>query len=145
MPFADASFDAANTQHLTMNIEVKAGLYREVARVLKSGARFGVYDIVKGAGQEAIYPVPWACNASTNFLATPTLLDAAGFEVVTTRDMTAVARAVFESTLAKLAAEGLPQLGLHVLLPEVPTFARHVLRNLTDDRIADVELVARNR
>jgi ubiquinone/menaquinone biosynthesis C-methylase UbiE len=35
MPFADAAFDAASTQHAAMNIEDKAGLYREVRRVLK--------------------------------------------------------------------------------------------------------------
>ena len=37
MPFADATFDVAMTQHVAMNIADKAGLYREVRRVLKVG------------------------------------------------------------------------------------------------------------
>ena len=47
-PFADAAFEAAYTQHVAMNIADKAGLYAEVWRVLKPGARFGIYDLLKG-------------------------------------------------------------------------------------------------
>src|SRR3546814_7636430 len=39
LPFAEASFDLVWTQHAAMNIADKAGLYREVARVLKPGGR----------------------------------------------------------------------------------------------------------
>ena len=37
MPYADASFDGAWTQHSTMNIEDKEALYSEIHRVLKPG------------------------------------------------------------------------------------------------------------
>ena len=40
MPFPDNSFDIAYTQHVAMNIADKAGLYREIARVLKPRGRF---------------------------------------------------------------------------------------------------------
>ena len=48
MPFADGAFDAALTLHVAMNIKDRAGLYREVARVLKPGGVFCVYDVMKG-------------------------------------------------------------------------------------------------
>jgi SAM-dependent methyltransferase len=38
MPFEDATFDAAYTQHVAMNIADKPALYAEIARVLKPGA-----------------------------------------------------------------------------------------------------------
>jgi SAM-dependent methyltransferase len=51
MPFAEAAFDAAYTQHAAMNIEDKAGLYREIGRVLKPGARFGHLRPAAGRGR----------------------------------------------------------------------------------------------
>src|SRR3546814_5577314 len=44
LPFAADHFDLVWTQHAAMNIADKARLYREVARVLKPGGRFGLYD-----------------------------------------------------------------------------------------------------
>jgi ubiquinone/menaquinone biosynthesis C-methylase UbiE len=46
MPFEDEQFDAVVTQHASMNIEDKAGLYQEIERVLEHGGRFGLYDIM---------------------------------------------------------------------------------------------------
>jgi ubiquinone/menaquinone biosynthesis C-methylase UbiE len=48
MSFRDGAFDAAYTIHVGMNIQDKAGLYREVGRVLKPGAVFGIYDVMAG-------------------------------------------------------------------------------------------------
>jgi len=50
MPFPDNSFDIAYTQHVAMNIADKAGLYREIARVLKPRGKFGIYDLLQGQG-----------------------------------------------------------------------------------------------
>src|SRR5262245_32962409 len=47
MPFEDSAFDAAITLHAAMNIQNRAGLYREVARVLKPGAVFCSYDVMQ--------------------------------------------------------------------------------------------------
>lgn len=86
--FADAAFDAAYTIHAAMNIEDKAALYREAARVLKPGALFGIYDIMAGGHADALrYPVPWADSAAASFLMTPddiaVLLRGCGFEIIT--------------------------------------------------------------
>ena len=147
MPFEDAAFDAAYTQHVAMNIEHKAALYAEVARVLKPGASFGIYDVMQGPGGAAIYPTPWADDASTSFLATPDevrgLLQAAGFHIASARDTTAAGRAFFESMLAGFAASGPPPLGLHLLLPDFRPRVENMLRGLAEDRLAVVEIVCR--
>jgi SAM-dependent methyltransferase len=147
MPFADAAFDAAYTQHVAMNIAAKDALYREIARVLKQGAVFGIYDILRGPGGEVLYPVPWASEASASFLATPDemreLLAAAGFVILGWRDTTAEGRAFVEALLARIAESGPPPLGLHLLLPDFRPRALNVLQSMGEDRIAVVEIVCR--
>lgn len=71
MPFDDASFDIAWTQHASMNIADKDGLYREVARVLRPGGRFAFFDILAGPNQPIHFPVPWAADPSFSFLLSP--------------------------------------------------------------------------
>ncbi len=145
LPFADGTFDAAYTQHVAMNIADKPGLYAEVARVLKAGAGFGIYDILQGPGGEAYYPTPWANDRSTSFLATPDemrrLLAAAGFRIESWRDRTAAARTFFETALARSAERGPPPLGLHLLLPDFRPRAQNTLRGLADDRLAVLEII----
>jgi ubiquinone/menaquinone biosynthesis C-methylase UbiE len=147
MPFEDATFDAAYTQHVAMNIPDKPALYAEIARVLKRGATFGIYDVLQGPGGEVVYPTPWANDGSTSFLATPDamrrLLEAAGFRIESWRDTTAAGRAFFESVLARIAESGPPPLGLHLLLPDFRPRAENMLRSLADDRLAVVEIVCR--
>ena len=86
MPFADRSFDGAYMMHVGMNIEDKAALCAEVSRVLRPGARFGIYDVMRTGDGEIAYPVPWATTAATSFLAQPAqyrqALEAAGFSVI---------------------------------------------------------------
>jgi MPBQ/MSBQ methyltransferase len=92
MPFADAAFDAAITLHVAMNIADRAGLYAEIARVLKAGAPLAVYDVMLGQGQGLAYPVPWADTPATSHLRTPqqmrSLLEAADFAIEHVEDRT---------------------------------------------------------
>ena len=147
MPFEDATFDAAYTQHVAMNIADKPALYAEVARVLKPGAAFGIYDVLQGPGGEDYYPTPWANDTSTSFLATPDelrrLLETAGFRVESWRDTTAAGRAFFETVLGRIAESGPPPLGLHLLLPDFRPRAENMLRGLTEDRLAVIEIICR--
>lgn len=147
MPFEDAAFDAAYTQHVAMNIADKLALYAEVARVLKPGALFGIYDVLQGAGGEAVYPMPWADDGSTSFLAAPDemrgLLEDAGFRIESWRDTTAAGRAYIETVLGRIAERRPPPLGLHLLLPDFRPRAENMLRGLAEDRLAVIEIVCR--
>jgi SAM-dependent methyltransferase len=147
MPFEAATFDAAYTQHVAMNIADKPALYAEIARVLKPGAAFGVYDVMQGPSGEVFYPTPWANDRTTSFLATPDemrrLLETAGFRIESWRDKTAAGREFFESVLARTAESGPPPLGLHLLLPDFRPRAENMLRSLADDRLAVIEIVCR--
>jgi SAM-dependent methyltransferase len=148
MPFENASFDAAYSQHVAMNIADKAALYGEVARVLKPGGRFGIYELLQGTGGEVHFPVPWAGDPSTSFLVGPEelrgLLEGAGFEIVSWRDTTAEGRAWFQKMGRRIAAEGPPPLGFHVLLGvDFSAMARNQVKNLVEDRIAPTEVICR--
>jgi sarcosine/dimethylglycine N-methyltransferase len=70
IPFPDASFDAVWHIHMSMNVPGKAAMYREIARVLKPGGRFMLFDPIRGAGPDPVYPVPWADTATTSFVVT---------------------------------------------------------------------------
>jgi ubiquinone/menaquinone biosynthesis C-methylase UbiE len=147
LPFADATFDAAYTQHVAMNIADKQALYAGIARVLKPAAAFGIYDVLQGPGGAMVYPTPWADDASTSFLSTPDemrrLLDSAGFRVGSWRDMTAASQAFFETALARIDEHGPPPLGLHLLLSDFRLRADNVLQGLADRRIVVLEIVCR--
>ncbi|MBZ0217947.1 MAG: methyltransferase domain-containing protein, partial [Fimbriimonadaceae bacterium] len=90
MPFPDNSFDAAFMLHVGMNIPDKSRLMAETMRVLRPGAVFGIYDVMKTGDDELVFPVPWSTTAETSFVASrETYLMAAqeaGFEIVTQRD-----------------------------------------------------------
>ena len=148
LPFPPASFAAAYTQHVAMNIEDKAALYAGIARVLRPGATFVVYDMLRGPAGEVRYPTPWSQDGSTSFLVKlATLraqLEAAGFLVAEEHPRGAESLAWFETRLDKAASP--PPTGVHLLLGDsfraafqnmiaglragalVPTFVRAVRR-----------------
>ncbi len=152
LPFEEASFDGALMMHVAMNIADKPRLFAEVHRVLKRGAVFAIFDMMRGEGEgEVAYPVPWAGSAETSFLATRTAyraaLEAAGFEVAEQRDRSAFGLAAFREGRARAAANGgPPPLGLHILLnTEAAQKIGNVIDNLERGVIAPTELICRVR
>jgi SAM-dependent methyltransferase len=84
LPFGDRSIDGAYMMHVGMNISDKAKLFAEVYRVLKPGAKFGIYDVMRENEDAALsFPVPWASGPETSFVEPPAryleLLEGAGF------------------------------------------------------------------
>lgn len=150
MPFPDAGFDRVYTQHVAMNIADKARLYAEVARVLKPEGLFGLYDLLQGPGGTVHFPVPWARDPATSFLATPdelrTLLDASGFEIVGWRDSSEEGRDWFRHLRERMRQEGPSPLGFHILLgDDFRDMARNQARNLEERRILPAEVICRRR
>jgi ubiquinone/menaquinone biosynthesis C-methylase UbiE len=148
MPFADADFEVAYTQHVAMNIEDKARLYREVWRVLQPGGRFGSYDLLQGEGGDVDYPVPWARDATTSFLVPPgelrRLLEDVGFAIVSWRETRAEAREWVEQMKARMAAPNPPPSALRLLLGEdAKSMTQNIIRNLTEDRVVPTEIICR--
>ncbi|MGE0821852.1 MAG: class I SAM-dependent methyltransferase [Candidatus Binatia bacterium] len=149
IPFPNDHFTGAYMLHVGMNIADKTGLCAEVYRVLRPGAAFGIYDVMRLGDGDLIYPVPWATTAETSFVASAEqykqALQAAGFTIVAERNRHEFALAFFEQLRAKTsAAGGPPPLGLHILMgASAPTKVQNMIANVAAGRLAPVELIAR--
>jgi SAM-dependent methyltransferase len=140
LPYADGTFDRAMLNHVGMNIADKAGLFAEVRRVLAPGGRFAVYDQMRVGAGDLTFPMPWAEDERSSFVAPreayAAALVAAGF--VVERD---------EDRAATVAAGGPPPPG--ALTPAAlfgPGFAERMANNVTatfDGTLAPVLMVAR--
>jgi len=149
LPFEDATFDAAISFHVAMNIKDRPKLYAEAARVLKPEARFCVYDVMRGKTGAVRYPAPWAETAETSHLTSPDemvdLLDQAGFGIEETEDRTAAGIVFFRQRLAP-SPDGPPPLGTHILLgPTAKEKFENVLKGMEEGAIAPVMMIVRKR
>ncbi|HEY2820500.1 MAG TPA: methyltransferase domain-containing protein [Candidatus Acidoferrum sp.] len=147
MPFAAESFDAAYMFHVGMNIADKNALFQDVARVLKTGARFSIYDLMRISDEPILYPVPWAVSGATSFVVHiegyRAALSAVGFEVVHERGRRAFGIDFFERNMARVAQGGPPILGLQLLMGEkAPLMMQNVLAGMRGGIFEPVELVA---
>jgi SAM-dependent methyltransferase len=148
MPFPDGGFDAATLIHVGMNIADKAALFAEVRRVLKPGARFGVYDVMRMAEGELPYPMPWAGTPETSFVEPPEtyrrLLGEAGFTVEAEHDRRELALRLGREARERAAAQGPSPLGPHLLMgPAAPQRVGNVMAAVERGLIAPIELVVR--
>jgi len=147
MPFDNGSFDAGYMLHVGMNIEDKGALFSEIYRILKPGSCFAVYDVMRQNEDELTYPVPWASDSGTSYLATPEqykqALTDAGFESLREDNRHEFALEFFDHMLAKSkAGGGPPALSLHTLMGESTEIKiKNMISNLSANRIAPVELV----
>jgi len=146
LPFDAGTFDGAYTIHVCMNIADKNSVFREVKRVLKPGACFAVYDIMRSSDGTLGYPVPWARTSETSFVATVDEyrqgLEAAGFRIEHYRDRRQFAVDFMQRMLAQ-SASGPPVLGVHVLMGEqAPLMLKNVNMAIASGALTPVELVA---
>ncbi|RDH80694.1 MAG: SAM-dependent methyltransferase [endosymbiont of Galathealinum brachiosum] len=148
MPFQDESFDGAYMMHVGMNIENKTQLFKEIFRVLKPGTSLGVYDVMQNNDGDLIYPVPWASNKNTSYLAQPgqykTALQEAGFVVTKDNNRRDFALDFFKALREKTEANGgPPPLGLHTLMQEsTADKIKNMIHNITEGYIAPVEIIS---
>jgi ubiquinone/menaquinone biosynthesis C-methylase UbiE len=149
IPFPAETFTAAYMLHTGMNIADKAKLCSEVARVLRSGSPFAIYDVMQTGGGELVYPVPWATTAQSNAVAEPeeyrTAMRATGFDLVWERDRKDFALAYFDQLKSKMADANAPKpLGLHTLMGDRrKDQVRNMIENISSGQIAPFEIIAR--
>jgi ubiquinone/menaquinone biosynthesis C-methylase UbiE len=142
LPFADATFDAAMTLHVAMNIARKDLMYAEAKRVLRTGASFGVYDVLQGEGGEVLFPVPWARQPAISHLATDAemrrLLEGAGFKIIEAVDSTEQSQAWFEAMAERLAQKAPPVTFRAFLGDDFTQMTSNQVHNLRERRIRTV-------
>jgi ubiquinone/menaquinone biosynthesis C-methylase UbiE len=149
MPYESNSFDGAYMLHVGMNIEDKHALFAEVYRVLKPGASFGVYDIMRQSAGDLAYPCPWASENGTCQIAKPeqyiTALEKTGFEVAKQSNRREFALEFFKMQKEKIEANGGPlPIGLHILMQDsAAEKLKNMVSNLTKGYIAPVEIIVR--
>jgi SAM-dependent methyltransferase len=141
LPCPDEGFDVVWTQHSSMNIADKAGLYAEIRRVLRPGGRLALHEVVAGPVQPIHFPVPWAGDPSLSFLSPPdelrALLRDAGFAEVAWVDVTAPAVAWFRAWAATTTPG---PLGMHLLMGAgAREKGRNQVRNLEEGRAGVVQ------
>jgi len=151
IPEPDGTFSGGYMLHVGMNIVDKDKLFSEVARVMRPGARFGVYDVMRTAYGELGYPLPWATKPETNALAWPeqykSALLGAGFEILAQRSRREFALTYFNEQRSRMSsAEAPAPLGLHTLMGERrPAQVQNMIEGISAGSIAPVELIARKK
>lgn len=147
LPFADASFDLAWTEHVQMNIADKRTFYGQIARVLRPGGRLLFHDVFQGPAGPPLFPLPWASEPAISHLATPEavrqLLRDVGLAVGVWEDTTDRSLAWFQ-TMAERQAQAAPSpLGPHVVMGDRARLKLDNLRRgLGEGRLVVVQAVA---
>jgi SAM-dependent methyltransferase len=148
LPFPDASFDGASLLHVGMNIPDKPAVCAGVRRVLRPGGIFAIYDVMRLAEGDLAFPVPWATAPATSFVAAPAdyraALAASGFTIQAERSRAAFALESLRAMQARVAAEGRPALGLHILMGEnARQKTGNLIQSLERGLLAPMEIIAR--
>lgn len=148
LKFDAGTFDRAYMIHVGMNIAEKAGVFREVRRVLKPGGRFAIFDFLRSGDGPMTYPVPWASREETSFVIGKQgyrdALEKAGFHVEQERSRANFAIEFMERAIARTAQEGQPALALHLLMGNLaPLMLKNVLLMMKQGVLEPTELFAR--
>lgn len=143
LPFADATFDVAISQHVQMNVADKARLYAEARRVLITGGRLAMWDIVVGDRGQLDFPLPWADQPAHSHLVNPddlrSVVESSGFAIEHWNDLSDQAGALMPALLAQPANP----LGLHAFVTDFARKAENLTAALSDGRLRVIQGVAR--
>ena len=152
LPLDNDTFDGAYMLHVGMNIPGKGSAFREIARVLKPGGVFGIFDIMREADGDLAFPLPWAATSDTSFVETATsytqLLRDAGFETEKQRSRRDFAIAFFtrmrEVVAAAAASGGPPPIGPQLIMgPSAPVKVGNLMSMIQRGLLSPTEIVSR--
>ena len=148
LPYSNAYFDGAYTQHVTMNVADRPRFFAEAYRVLKPGAFFALTEHGLGAKGDPHYPVPWSADGNGSYLVTPSetraFLEKAGFEDIVVEDTGAKYVAGYKTVMERAATGALPPLGTHILMGETALQkTRNAARNVEEGRTHPIQLICR--
>ena len=148
LPYPDASFDGAYTQHVTMNVADRTAFFAEAFRVLRPGAFFALTEHGLGPAGKPHYPVPWSSDGTGAHLATPAetraFLARAGFEGIEMQDTGPQYLAGYRTAIERAETRALPPLGLHLLMGETALQkTRNAARNIAERRTHPIQVVCR--
>jgi sarcosine/dimethylglycine N-methyltransferase len=144
LPFADASFDVAISQHVQMNVADKTRLYAEARRVLGGGGRLAIWDIVAGDSPEKLdFPMPWADRPELSHLVSAgqlrALIEEPGFVVEQWNDLTDDAAALMKAIFALPPSP----LGLQAFVHNFTDKAGNLTEGLASGRLRVIQGIAR--
>lgn len=148
LPYPDAAFDGAYTQHVTMNVADRPRFFAEAYRVLKPGAFFALTEHGLGPKGEPHHPVPWSADGTGAYLITPSetesLLQRSGFASVVIEDTGARYLEGYRIAIDRAGKGELPPLGVHLLMGETALQkTRNAARNIEEGRTHPIQVVCR--
>lgn len=148
LPFEDDSFDAAFSQNVSMNVSDKHRFYGEIHRVVRPGGAVCLAEIALGQTGAPIYPVPWSSDGANSFLQAPeealAVLEEVGFEILSWRDLTDQVIETNQAMRARIAREGPPRLGPHILMGEgAREKMRNSAQNVEEGRTRPIDILCR--
>ncbi|HEU4647100.1 MAG TPA: methyltransferase domain-containing protein, partial [Burkholderiales bacterium] len=148
LPYPDAHFDGAYTQHVTMNVADRAGFFAQARRVLKPGAFFALTEHGLGTKGNPHYPVPWSADGTGAYLVTPEetrkFLEESGFVDIVIEDTGTKYVAGYRMAIERAEKGALPPLGTHLLMGETALEkTRNAARNIEEGRTRPIQILCR--
>ncbi len=148
LPMEDSSFDLATMFHVGMNIADKEHMFAEIARVLKPGGRFALFDVMRDdSPDDLLFPVPWSEKPETSFVDPASVYhgaaEAAGLTLHGQRYRRDFTLSFFAHVFERMAeAGGPPPLGIHLLMGDTAGVKlKNYVANVEARRLAPVEMI----
>lgn len=146
LPFEDARFDGAYTQHVTMNVADRDRFFAEAFRVLNTGAFFALTEHGLGPAGDPHYPLPWSEDGTGAYLMAPDQTVAhlrhAGFDRIEVEDTGDKYLAGYRRAIELADAGELPAFGSHILMGDTARAkTRNAARNIEEGRTKPVRII----